>query len=210
MRTLFTMRPDRTGTAADGVVLMLHGGAEHGRGEVDSRSRALWRTRLMARQIEDQVTTAGHALVVLRFSVRGWNGAEASPVADARWALEELRGRYGEVPVVLVGHSMGARTALHAADDPGVVGVVGLAPWFPVDEDLAPLTGRHLVAAHGHLDRITSARATRAVVGRAETVAASSRFIDMGAVGHYMLARMRAWNDVAAQQSLALLAKARA
>ena len=35
------------------------------------------------------------------------------------------------MPVVLLGHSMGGRTAVAVADDPSVVGVVALAPWLP-------------------------------------------------------------------------------
>lgn len=206
MRTLFTS--DSPGVT-DGVVLMFHGGRERSDVEVDRRSRSLWRTRLMARQIEERITGAGHALVVLRFSVRGWNAPNTPAITDARWALDQVRERYGEVPVVLLGHSMGGRTALRVADDPSVIGVVGLAPWFPANADVAPLAGVHLVAAHGRLDRITSAAATRAVVDRARPVTASAQFIDMGFVGHYLLARMRHWNDVAARESLALLEQAR-
>ena len=39
----------------------------------------------------------------------GWNGPEASPVRDVNELLNELAGRFGRIPVVLVGHSMGGR-----------------------------------------------------------------------------------------------------
>ncbi|MDT7650888.1 MAG: hypothetical protein QOI36_2294, partial [Pseudonocardiales bacterium] len=68
---------------------------------------------------------AGH---VLRYRYRGWNGERADPVTDARWALAEVRRRYGPVPVGLVGHSLGGRVAVHVADDASVTGVVLLAP----------------------------------------------------------------------------------
>ena len=85
---------------------------------------------------------------LLSYRLRGWNGG-AGPVDDARWALEQVRRELGDLPVVLLGHSMGARTAIHVADDDSVVGVVGLAPWWPADEPVEALRGKHLVGAHG-------------------------------------------------------------
>ncbi len=121
---------------------------------------------------------------------------------DARWALDEVRRELGDLPVVLLGHSMGARTAVAVADDPSVTGVVALAPWLPADEPNRTLTGKHLAAAHGRTDRITSARATREFVRRAEAVAASAEFHDMGRVGHYMFRDIPAWNRFAVDRSL--------
>ena len=141
---------------------------------------------------------------MLRYRHRGWNGG-TGPVDDARWALAEVRETYGDVPVVLLGHSMGARTAVHVAVDPTVVGVVGLAPWLPADETVDGLAGRHLVAAHGRRDRITSFRATAAYVERARGVAASATLHDMGAVGHYLLRGVDSWNDLAASAALSVL-----
>jgi alpha-beta hydrolase superfamily lysophospholipase len=48
--------------------------------------------------------------------VAGWNGVAADAHADVRWALDELRARHGDdVPVVLVGHSMGGLIATRYA-----------------------------------------------------------------------------------------------
>ena len=96
---------------------------------------------------------------------------------------------------------MGARTAVAVADHPLVQGVVALALWLPADEPVAPLAGKHLAAAHGRSDKITSARQTRAFVRRAETVASSAEFTDMGRVGHYMFRRVARWNDYASSRS---------
>lgn len=213
----------RVPASARGLVLMLHGGAEHGPQEIDHRSLAYRRTRWMLTSISGRLADAGAAVALLRFTVKGWQARPAGsgatdahagraevppPVADARAALQRLRGEHPGLPIVLLGHSMGARTAVRVADDPAVVGVVGLAPWLPPDDPVAALAGRHLVAAHGSRDRITNARATARYVERAARVAASARFIDMGPLGHYMLAGVRRWNATAVSATLDVLDRA--
>lgn len=192
-----------TPTDPRGVVLMLHGGKERSQQLVDGRSASWRRAAAMARSIAGEAEAAGAAVRLLRYRRRGWN--HGAPVDDARWALAEVRRELGALPVVLLGHSMGARTAVHVADDPAVRGVVALAPWFPPDEPVVALAGRTLVAAHGRRDRITSARATRAFVERARTVGADASFVDMGPVGHYMFRRVAEWNELAATESVKVL-----
>lgn len=193
---------------ARGIALMLHGGAEQGIEPIDDRSLAYRRTRWMTSSIRRRLGQAGVQVALLRFTVKGWNAGRRpapSPVVDARAAIDRLRAEAPGLPLVLVGHSMGARTAVWAADEPGVVGVVGLAPWLPPGDPVATLAGRHLVAAHGTRDRITSARATAAYVERASRVAASARFVDMGPLGHYLFAGVRRWNATAVTATLGIL-----
>lgn len=187
-----------------GVVLMLHGGKERSQQAVDGRSASWRRADSMVRSISAEAETAGAALWLLRYRHRGWNGG-SGPVEDARWALARVREAAGDVPIVLLGHSMGARTSVHVADDPQVRGVVALAPWFPLDEPVSALTGRTLVAAHGRSDHITSPRATRAYVERALAAGADASLVDMGRAGHYLLRRVPAWNELASTESLKLL-----
>ena len=186
-----------------GVVLMLHGGKDRGRDMVDSRSASWRRSAAMARAISAEAAAARAAVFLLRYRHRGWNGG-SDPVEDARWALDRVRAELGALPVALLGHSMGARTAVHVTDDPQVRGVVALAPWFPPGEPVAALVGKGLVAAHGRRDRITSARATRGYVERARGVGAEASYVDMGRVGHYLLRRVGAWNELAISRSLEL------
>ena len=158
----------------------------------------------MARSIADRAHDGGASVWVLRYAARGWNGG-ADRIADARWALDEVRSAHGDVPVILLGHSMGARVAVHVADDPSVVGVVGLAPWWQGTDPVHTLVGRSLVAAHGRRDRLTSFAQTQQLVARAQSVAAQAALVDMGPLGHYMLKGAGAWDDIAIESSMRLL-----
>ena len=176
------------------VALVLHGGAVRSHQPVDRRSASWQRARMLQRSIAPALHAEGIAVWLLRFRVRGWNDPAApSPVPDARWALDRVSEEL-DVPVALVGHSMGARTAVHVSDAPAVRGVVGLAPWLPDGEPVGPLQGRRLVVGHGRSDRITSFTQSRAYVERSRRLARSAAFHDMGDVGHYLLRDSGRWN----------------
>ncbi len=191
---------------ARAAVLLLHGGAVRSLRPVDGRSASWQRARALQRDLAPRLEDAAIAVWLLRFRVRGWNDPSApSPVADARWALDRMR-RELDVPVALLGHSMGARTAVHVADDPAVRGVVGLAPWLPPGEPVAALRDRHLVVGHGRRDRITSFTHSQEFVGRARAVAHSASFHDMGDRGHYLLRGSDQWTALAAASVRTILA----
>ncbi|HVY10370.1 MAG TPA: alpha/beta fold hydrolase [Mycobacteriales bacterium] len=147
------------------------------------------------------------AVAMLRYRYRGWNGPEASPTVDARWALEEVRRRYGDVPVVLVGHSMGGRTSLRVADEPAVVGVVALAPWITPDDPVEHLAGRRALIAHGNLDFVTSPRASRRFAERANAAGARIDYRLIRGDNHAMLLRARRWHRLASRAALSYLAR---
>ena len=190
------------------VILVLHGGKPRSSQSIDGRS-ASWRRALwLQRDIAQRAHEDGVGVWLVRYRERGWNGGRDRS-ADARWALDQVRAAHGDVPVILLGHSMGARVAVHVADDPSVVGVVGLAPWWSSDDPVSTLAGRTLVAAHGRRDRITSFRETSHYVERARAVAFSSELHDMGALGHYMLTGSARWHEVAIRSALDLLVACR-
>jgi alpha-beta hydrolase superfamily lysophospholipase len=179
------------------VVLVLHGGKDRSRAPVTGRSLSWQRAAALGRTLGRGLHDEGVAVRLLRYRSVGWNGDGADRIADARWALKRVAVEVGEVPVVLVGHSMGGRTACHVADHASVRGVVALAPWLPPSETVDALAGKELHAAHGRRDRITRSRDTRAYVERAAAVASATSFTDMGDRGHYLLSGIHAWNAFA-------------
>jgi pimeloyl-ACP methyl ester carboxylesterase len=139
----------------------------------------------------------GLATWTLRYEVRGWNGAQASPLPVVRSALDDLRRQHGGIPVVLVGHSMGGRAAMRVAGDPSVVAVAGLAPWLPDGEPVEQLTGRRVLIAHGDRDGVTSPRGSRSFAERAAAVT-DTAFVTVRRERHAMLLRPRVWHRLTA------------
>ncbi|GAA0446619.1 alpha/beta hydrolase [Streptomyces olivaceiscleroticus] len=181
----------RTVTAA---VLVLHGGCEEGLGAPRRGNLAGARMRPFTWAIER--ATAGDGVFVgeVRYRHRGWNGDREDAALDARRALDELVQRVGEVPVVLVGHSMGGRAALRAAGHPRVRSVVALAPWCPEGEPVAHLDGRRLVLVHGDRDRTTDPHDSWRFAARAAEAGARPCTVTMRGGDHPMLRRAGDWH----------------
>ncbi len=197
------VHPARGETKA--VVVVLPGGKADSFDLADSRQLAAVRMTPIARALSRLGAGKGLAVWMVRYRYRGWNGEQMSPVADTRWALEEVRRRHGDVPVVLVGHSMGGRTAMRAADDASVRAVVGLAPWLPDGEPVEPLRDRVVLIAHGNMDTVTSPRASRRFARRAASIASQLGFVSVYGDTHAMLFRWRAWHRVTTQFVLGIV-----
>ncbi|MER5254532.1 alpha/beta fold hydrolase [Streptomyces sp. NPDC002855] len=178
------------------AVLLLHGGREHGTAAPPPWNLPDARLRLFEGAIR-RSTSGGDVLMGrVRYRCRGWNGDREDAAQDACRALRELELLTGEVPIILVGHSMGARAALRAAGHPLVRGVVGLAPWCPTGEPVAHLRGRRVVLLHGDQDRTTDPRSSVDFAARAGAAGAETATVPMYGSGHAMLRRAAAWHGL--------------
>src|SRR5262245_35979353 len=77
------------------LVLVLHGGREHGREPVPNRRLAYRRMLPFARALN---RGGGLATWILRYRYRGWNEPDLNPVRDAEWALDQARHRHPGIP----------------------------------------------------------------------------------------------------------------
>jgi pimeloyl-ACP methyl ester carboxylesterase len=188
-----------------GVVLVAHGGQTSSTSPTSPLQPAVLRMIPVAGAIRLALRGSGVAIERHRFGVRGWNGALASPVGDLNEALDAVVAEFGSVPVVLVGHSMGARAAVRAAGHPAVTAVAGLAPWLPPGEPAGQLAGRQVLLAHGSADSITSPAETWAFLERARAVTEVSA-VEVRDGDHAMLRRARLWHAIAAEFARAALA----
>ncbi|MGW0945680.1 alpha/beta hydrolase [Streptomyces sp. NPDC002623] len=175
------------------AVVVLHGGRERGRQPSRAWHAAALRMRPVLRAAVAATDRRDVLVAEVRYRYRGWN-ATADPVHDTARALDELRRLAGEVPVTLVGHSMGGRAALRAAADPAVHGVLALAPWCPPDEPVAHLGGTRIVVLHGDRDRVTDPGDSAAYVRRARGTAAQAGLVLVRRGDHAMLRRGGDWH----------------
>lgn len=190
----------------EAVVLVLHGGAERGTGGVPPWKLAFLRMVPIARALHRAGRGHGVEVRLLRNRRYGWNAPAMDPIDDARWALERIHADHPGLPVVLVGHSMGARVALRVADDSAVRGVCALAPWTPRGEPVAAVAGRAVLIVHGTRDRMTSPAESHAFAERAEGVAARVARFEIANEGHAMLRRSSVWTRLTIAFTLEVLA----
>ncbi|MFD3546977.1 alpha/beta hydrolase [Streptomyces sp. NPDC058655] len=187
------------------AVLVLHGGRADAPEPPPRLNLPALRMRPFA---SDLVRATRHDRVLVghvRYRHRGWNGGREDTVRDGREALRALVRAVGELPVVLVGHSMGGRAALRLAGDPHVCGVVALAPWCPDGEPVEHLRDRRVAALHDPDDRVTAARSTWDFLGRAERAGARTHGVPMARGGHAMLRDARTWQRTTTSLALGLL-----
>jgi pimeloyl-ACP methyl ester carboxylesterase len=184
------------------VALVLPGGRAHSFAPTEPTQLSSVRMRPFASLLHRRGRAQGLAVWTVRYRYRGWNGDQRCPVVDTEWALEEVRRRHGDVPVVVVGHSMGGRTALAVGGDPSVRGICALAPWTERTDPVEQLTGSTVLIAHGSLDFVTSRQASR---DYAERAAAGVGYIVVRGDVHAMLFRWRRWHRIAAGFSLGAL-----
>jgi pimeloyl-ACP methyl ester carboxylesterase len=181
-----------------GVVVVVHGGRSVSSEPTTAVQPAVLRMVPLARAIRLALRGSGAVVVRPRFQLRGWNGEQNLPVHDLKGILDDIGRQFGAVPMVVIGHSMGARAALRVAGHPGVSAVAGLAPWLPPGEPVGQLTGRSVLLVHGTADRITRPGDTRAYAERARSVTEVTT-VEIRNGDHAMLRRASLWHSIAAE-----------
>jgi dienelactone hydrolase len=190
------------GTATIAVALFCHGGTVASVEPPRERALSLVRMRALEQFVSDAGAGSGLTTCLLRYRVAGWNGMAADAFADVRWSLARIRDEHGDVPVVLVGHSMGGRAALRAGGEPQVRAVCALAPWTPPGEPVAHLRGATVAILHGRGDRWVPAALSAEFAQRAQAAGAHvARFTVAG--GHSMVRRALVWHTFARDVVLA-------
>lgn len=182
------------------AVLILHGGYETGLAAPAPGAlnlpglRMLPVSRVVSRAVRGD---SGVCVRRVRYTHRGWNGSRQDPLHDALRVLDDLWREAGDIPVTLLGHSMGARAALHAAGHPLVRSVVGLAPWCPPGDPVTQLAGRDVVLLHSTRDRVTSPLASQSLTARARRAGARTCLVTIPGSDHAMIRRAPAWHRLA-------------
>lgn len=181
---------------AQAAVVVLHGGASRGDDAVVSPVQPSVLRMVPIAWYLARRGRGRHAVYRLLNSGRGW-GSGRSPVDDARWAVDEVCARLAPgTPVVLVGHSLGGRAALLAADHPAVRGVVALNAWV-LPSDVVQVRDRRVLLVHGTDDRIASPERALALAERLRK-ATDVSFVAVRRARHAMLRRHRVFERLAA------------
>jgi predicted esterase len=180
-----------------GMALFCHGGTAASVEPPREAALSLVRMRAIEQFVRSSAGDRGVGTHLLRYRVAGWNGAAADAYNDVRWAIEQLRAEHGpQVPIVLVGHSMGGRAVLRAGGDPQVAAVCALAPWTPPGEPVAHLRDRTVAILHGRSDRWVPAKLSADFALRARAAGVPvARFVTPG--GHSMVRGALRWHRFA-------------
>jgi predicted esterase len=180
-----------------GIAVFCHGGTASSVAPPREFALSVVRMRAIEQAVRRAAGHRGIATCLIRYRVAGWNGSAADAFADVRWTLEQLRAEHGpDVPIVLVGHSMGGRAALRAGGDRQVAAVCALAPWTPPGEPVEHLRDTVVTILHGRGDRWVPARLSADFALRArEAGVPVARFTVAG--GHSMLRGAERWHRFA-------------
>ncbi|MDN5726976.1 MAG: hypothetical protein L0G99_13760 [Propionibacteriales bacterium] len=187
------------------VVVSCHGGRPIGWQRVGPWYPPVWWNQLLIDLLRHRLRPYEIALAPVINSVRGWNDPELPALDDARRTVGAIRRRWPDVPLLLIGYSLGGRVIGRIADEAGAAGAVALAPWWPDPVDGSGLAGVPTVIIQGSADAVTPPSDSRAVAGRLHAAGTPVvRYLITGA-GHLMVLRRPTWQRLAGEGILGLL-----
>lgn len=166
------------------------------------RQLSVLRMRPLTASLRNAVAHDDIEVVQAHYTQRGWNGDGSARVAEVRAVLDTITARHGDIPIVLLGHSMGGRVAARLAQDPRVSGIVALAPWWPEGEGLLVRPDQELLVVHGTADRWTSATQSREQAVAVAQRGGSAQWVPIVGGGHFMLRPLCRWHHLAVSAAL--------
>ncbi|MFD3329480.1 alpha/beta hydrolase [Streptomyces sp. NPDC058701] len=162
-------------TTVNGVVLLLPGASRFSPGPLRPLARALAR--------------AGGTEGLAAHTVQ--HGGDAPREEQARWAVDEVVRRYGDVPVCLAGYGAGGLAALRAAGHEAVNSVLAMAPCLPeagaaaqAPEPVKHLAGRRVLIVHGTNDARSDPEASFLLAARAKKANRATCRFEVHSDGH--------------------------
>lgn len=186
------LAPIRGATSPDLAVLVLPGGTDFSYRPFSPTQGSALRMYPFTASIQ---TRFGMRVRVkqAQYRVYGWNGDQASPMPQARAALDALAGEHPGIPIAVIGHSMGGRIAALLGDDERVTDILALAPWWQFADWRHIHDGVRVRAIHGDADTVT--RAPRTAKGIAELAArgVDAEYLAVPGGRHPMLDHLGVW-----------------
>lgn len=131
------------------------------------------------------------------YRVYGWNGGQASPMPYARNSLAQLKAKYPDTPIALIGHSMGGRIVAQLGADPQVSDILALAPWWQFADWRQIHDGARVLAIHGENDTLTRPRRTEKGIAELTARGLDAEYISVPKGGHSMLDHVGLWQGKA-------------
>jgi predicted esterase len=187
------------------LVLLVPGGRMNGNSRCHWWTPPVLRCWILGAALTRARTRGSMSVYLLKHASTGWDGDGRDVLADLSWALAELSQRHPDAPIALVGHSMGGRTAARWAGQPGIAGLVALAPWLPADDPVEQLSNVRLTVIQGSADREIPPAETDVFLARAVTAGALVTRVRIQGGEHLMLLRMRSWHLLTALHLVRLL-----
>lgn len=195
-------RPDhsvhRGERPVEAIVVTLHGGPERGFWPTPAWSAPYLRMIPFGERVRE-LSQDRIAVVRLRHTQTGWNGRRRTTVGQATWLLGDIAQKRPGMPIGLLGHSLGGRTAFAAAAFGQVTSVVALAPWVTESDPVEHLRDVDTLVIQGDRDGVCPPEDSRAFVERVRASGGRIAYEEIPGAGHMMLREHRRWHDLAAR-----------